>query len=133
MPALQPLVLTLDPDGTPKTETYYPAMSTGTSTEFVDNSPSMVYDARLVRTVVRPAAAGNTGRRTEHLGVRPIPLSSGECCIDVTKPEGNTFSINTMIRKTSSKAEAEELVDMIIAYVSHADFRDLVTSTGWYA
>lgn len=128
MPQLAPIALTVGSG----TETYIPASSNGTKTEFVDSSPSMVYDARLLTVTTRPASAGNSGRTSEHLGVRPIPLEQGECCIDVTNPAGNTFRIHTMVRKTSSKAQAEELVDMIKSYVATTEFLKVVTESGFY-
>lgn len=128
MPSIAPLVSVLNET---TTETYNPSsLSTGNA-EFVDSSPAMVYDNRLIRVVSRAAAAGNTGRVTEHLGVRPIPLAEN-CCVDVTKPEGNTFKISTMIRKTSSKAQALALVEMIRAYVLLDDFEEVVTESAFY-
>lgn len=129
MPAIQPIVLQLNPT---VTETYNPGSHSVGLTEFVDSSPDRMYDNRLIRVTVRPAGAGNTGRVTTHLGVRPIPLPEGECCVDVTKPEGNTWGINTMIRKTSTKAQALELVEQIRAYVMTDDFSEVVMNSDYF-
>lgn len=129
MPQLVPLVLELS---TETTETYNPASFDGKLASFVDSAPEMVFDARRLDVSVRPAAAGNTGRTSEHLGIRPIPLSQGECCIDVTSPVGNTFRLHTMVHKTSSKAQALELVEMIRAYVALDEFEEVVTASGFY-
>lgn len=132
MPKLEPLVLTLT-DDPERTETYNPTLFSGTEATLVDSSPEMEFDFRSIKSTVRPAGPGNSGRVTEHLGVRPIPLSGdGACCVDVTKPEGNTFRIATMIRKTSSKAQAKDLVLMIRAYVASDEFEQLVTESGYY-
>lgn len=129
MPAISPITLTVNSVA----EVYNPAMSTGSNAEFIDASPAAVYDARLLKMSVRPASAGNSGRVTTHQGIRPIPLAEGgACCTDITKPEGNTFSVNTMVRKTSSKAQADELVDMIRSYVNSTTFKDLVVSSSFY-
>lgn len=129
MPNLTKITLTVNGNA----EEYNPASSTGNTAEFLDSSPSFVYDARFLRMKIRPSAAGNTGRTTETLGVRPIPISeSGGCCVDVTTPEGNTFNVATMVRKTSTKQQANDLVDMIKSYVATDAFRQMVTESSFF-
>lgn len=131
MPQLVPLVLQLQDDPL-REETYDPVSNNGADTIFVDSSPEQVYDNREIRVTVRPAAAGNTGRVTETLIVAPIPLTEDGCCTDVTKPEGNTLRITSMVRKTSSKAQAMDMVLRTRAYVNSAAFALLVTKEGFF-
>lgn len=128
MPALAPITLSV---GT-GTEVYDPASNNGARTEFVDNEPDAVYEARTLRFTFRPAAAGNTGRVVEVLAVRPLPVESGACCVDVTTPSANTFQVSTMVRKTSTKAQALELVDMIKSLTATQAFSDAVVSSSFY-
>lgn len=129
MPAISPITLTVGG----ASEVYNPALNSGNKAQFVDNEPDAVYEARTIRFTIRPAGSGNTGRVVETLGVRPIPVdTTGNCCVDVTNPAANTFTVSTMVRKNSTKAEADELVDMIKALVATTAFHDVVTTSSFY-
>lgn len=129
MPSLSPITLSVG-EGS---EVYKPAMNNGTRTEFVDNAPDAVYEARTLRFTFRPAGSGNTGRVVEVLHVRPIPVETGTgCCVDVTQPLANTFTVTTMVRKNSTKAEADELTDAIASLTATQAFKDAVTQTAFY-
>jgi len=129
MPAITPIVLTVATE----TETYNPASHAGNKTSFVAASEVRFADNKTLAATIRPAGPGNTGHRADWLGVRPLPVVDvAGCCVDKDNPPSNTFTIGTLLRKESSPAQANELVEAIRAFVNSSEFADTVKGKSFY-
>lgn len=131
MPQVQTITLTLSDDPLVE-ETYNPASAVADSATFI-NLKTRFSENQILKGRVRPAATGNTGHRATWLGVRPIPAEAQDgCCVDKDNIPANTFTIETLVRKESSSAQADELIAMIRAFVNSAEFAGTVKGGGFY-
>lgn len=131
MSKVQSIVLTLSDDPL-VTETYNPSQSNPDSATFVLLGDRFS-ENKSIKARVRPAAVGNTGHRVSWLGVRPIPAGDqAGCCVDKDNIPANTFTIETLVRKESSSAQADDLIAMIRAFVNSVEFADTVKGGGFY-
>lgn len=129
MPAIAPIALVIGA----ATETYAPTSFDGKRTTFTDTSTGILANWRQVRVDVRPAAQGNTGHLVDVLLVRPNPVGDqANCCVDKDNAPASTVNIKTLLHKTSTAAQADELVDMIRKYVATTAFADLVKGASYY-
>lgn len=129
MPQLAPISLTIGET----TEAYNPSSFDGKRSMFVDSSTGRLADWRTIRVDVRPAAQGNTGHLVEVLLVRPNPVEDQTgCCVDKDNAPASTVTIRALLHKTSTSAQAVELVEMIRSYVATSAFADLVKGASYY-
>lgn len=129
MPQITPISLEVGET----TEVYSPSSFDGKRARFVDSSTGRLANWRIIRIDVRPAEQGNSGHLVEALLVRPNPVEDQDgCCVDKDNAPASTITIRTLLHKNSSSAQAQDLVDMLQAFVSDAGFQAVVKGAGYY-
>lgn len=129
MPSLAPISLSIG-EGT---EVYNPTGATGSSFRFTDTTPGRLSEWRTAKIDIRPASPANSGHLVEVLLVRPIPVEDQSgCCVDKDATPASTIRITTLLSKSSNADQAQELVDMLVAFAQNTDYQSVVKGASYY-
>lgn len=130
MPQLKPIVLELPDDAT---VTLNPVGFDGGRSTFVDAAQTSIAMKQRLSVRVRPAAVGNTGHVVETVLVSPINVEvANGCCPTTGAPPVSSFNLRFSRGTLASDTEATKLYDELVAFVQHADFKELVMGAAYY-
>lgn len=129
MPKIAPITLNIGG----RDEVFQPTTHDGKRTQFVDSSSGRLANWRIIRVDVRPAGQGNAGHLVEALLVRPNPVEDQDgCCVDRDNAPASTITIKTLLHKTSTPAQADDLVKMLGAFVADSGYQAAIKGAGYY-
>lgn len=130
MPQIQPVVLALPDD---VTVTLNPVAFDGTRTSFADSASVSIAMKQRLTVKTRPASLNNSGHVVEAVFIAPITISTPDgCCPTTGAPPVSSFNLRFTRGTLASDAEAEHLLQELIAYVQTADFASLVKGSSYF-